>query len=99
MTKEEIKTFTEMYDKFTEDCKRVLKVILGTNCTDTSIYDTYTFRCIGDEVAMYGDPLDIVKYGETFWGSFPLEFLSMSDKELRKEVKQYKQQIKDFIEK
>ena len=93
MTREEIKTFSELNEKFMADCKRVRRAMISTNCDGRMIYCAYTYRCMGNEVIWYGEgesdyPNSHGDYfTENYVGSFPIEYLSMSDEELYEELK------------
>lgn len=98
MTKEEVKTFVELYDKFIEDCKRVRIVMDSVYRNKYSIYYANTYRLKKDKVLWYGERTSEYpnEFGDFYtvdlWGSFPIEYLSMSDEVLREAVIQHYQQ-------
>ena len=90
MTKEELKNFEELYDKFLEDCNRVVHILANSKertiyeCSDITYAETFTLDgvCINWD----GDEYWAFQGHEHHSGDFPAEFLTMSDDELMKIV-------------
>lgn len=92
MTKEEVKQFEKLNEKFVEDCKRVCRIFARKNVSYDFLEDFY---CFGDEVVGKGEDgcgWDLEQYCE----SFNIECLTMTDEELHKMVDEEIEQMKEM---
>ncbi len=90
MTKEELKTFLGLNDKFIEDCNRVCGILSGSKkrhgeCENISYAERFNIE--DSSVCWEGD--EYWSYGghEKHCDYFDIEFLTMSDEELLEIVK------------
>ena len=87
MTREELEKYSELNNKFIRDCERVAKIL--SDLKEPKQYDgcdiTYAdnFHLCGADVSWNGD--EYWSYGghEYHSGSFPKEYLTMTDDEIR----------------
>lgn len=97
MTQEEIKTFNELYRKFQKECERV-KEVLSTlpHQIGGDIYlADYFYRICDMDM---DDAVLWIGYDETYEevnGSFPLEYLSLTDDELKAIVDEEKRKFEE----
>lgn len=86
MKKDDLNKFTELYNKFLEDCNRVVNILKQAPEYKNDIEFAGTFILEDDTVDWEGD--EYWNYGghEYHSGSFPAEYLTMSDEELKKIV-------------
>lgn len=90
MDKIDLKNFKELYDKFIEDCNRVVHIL--TNSKERTmhecgnIYYAEKFTLDGNDVNWEGDEYWQFQGHEHHSGDFPAEFLTMTDDELMKIV-------------
>lgn len=102
MTQEELNKFSELNEKFDQDCYRVsnilrnLKQYKGSEGKDITYAENFTLY--GDDVEWSGD--EYWNYGghEYHSGSFPKEFLTMSDKELESIVAKKNEEYEKELE-
>ena len=97
---EEINRFKEFYDQFENDCNRVASILSGIKkkwCGCDSAY-AETFTIDDDNVMWEGD--EYWNYGghEHHSGNFPIEYLAMTDDELKeiveKENEKYDEEVR-----
>ena len=97
MTQEELKKYSELNNKFISDCERVAKIL--SDLKEPKQYDGCDITYAGD---FYLCGADVEWSGDEYWnygghehhsGSFPKEYLTMTDDELKaiveKENKEY----------
>lgn len=86
MTPEEINAYAELSEKFNNDCDRVAKIlgqfkVFAKNWADNINYaDNFTIN--GDSVKWEGLDFD----NDYISGSFPVEYLSMTDSEVKEKA-------------
>ena len=104
MTKEELKKFIELNDKFTDDCERVARIL--ANSKERTVHESHniryadTFRLEDGSVDWEGE--ETWSYGGHEWdgGYFDADYLTMTDKELMKIVdKENEEYDKKLMEK
>ena len=86
MKKDDLKNFAELYNKFLEDCNRVIDILKYSPEYENDIEFSDKFVLEDDTVFWDGD--EYWNYGghEYHSGTFPAEYLTMSDEELKKIV-------------
>lgn len=86
MKKDDLKKYTELYNKFLEDCDRVVNILKQAPEYKNKIDFADKFVLEDDTVVWEGD--EYWNYGghEYHSGNFPSEYLTMSDEELKKIV-------------
>ena len=93
MEKTDLNKFAELYNKFIEDCNRVADILKYAPEYEKDIDFADEFVLEGDDVFWEGD--EYWNYGghEYHSGTFPAEYLTMSDKELKgivdKKIEEY----------
>ena len=89
MTQEELAQYVELCEKFENECNRVCNILMDSkkrhgNCENISYAER--FHLCDDSVAWEGDEYWWYGGHEEHSGSFPVDFLTMSDDELLKIV-------------
>ena len=86
MEKSDLNKFSELYNKFIEDCNRVIDILRYSPEYENDIEFADKFVLEDDTVFWNGD--EYWSYGghEYHSGTFPAEYLTMSDKELKQIV-------------
>lgn len=86
MEKSDLNKFAELYNKFIEDCNRVIDILRYSPEYENDIEFADKFVLEDDTVFWNGD--EYWSYGghEYHSGTFPAEYLTMSDKELKQIV-------------
>ena len=97
MTQEELKQYKELNEKFENDCNRVCAILVGSKkrqgeCKDIRYVER--FYIAGDSVYWEGDEYWNYVGHEHHSGSFPSDFLAMSDDELHKIVEKENEEWK-----
>jgi hypothetical protein len=87
MTKEELNQLKELYQKFEMEAERVAEVLKGINGSDICFADEFTI----EDNNVYWTGTEYCSYGckETHIGSFPIDYLTMSNEAL-KAIVEYK---------